>query len=212
MKCPHCLIEFHDSWRREGIGSDSEGIWSIHITTCPSCGKFVIRLWNRRGSGPAYDDSEYLVRPKTISRSPVPKEVSEKFAQDYREACLILSDSPKASGALSRRCLQNLLREIAGVKPSDLADEIQQVIDSKTLPSDLFESIDYIRIIGNFSAHPIKSKKSGEIVDVEPGEAEWSLDVLESLFDFYFVRPLKLKEKRAALDQKLKDSGKPPMK
>jgi len=58
----------------------------------------------------------------------------------------------------------------------------------------------------------VKSQKSGEIVPVEPGEAEWNLDSLESLFDFYFVQPEILREKREALDKKLKEAGKPPMK
>ena len=98
------------------------------------------------------------------------------------------------------------------VKPGNLADEIQQVIDSGKLPSDLSESIDAIRNVGNFAAHPLKSQNSGAILDVEPNEAEWTLDVLEELFDFYFVHPAQLKKKKAALDQKLKDAGKPPMK
>lgn len=142
----------------------------------------------------------------------MPAEVPKNFTLDYTEACLVLSDSPKASAALSRRCLQHLLRESAGVKKADLADEIQQVIDSRQLPSHLSESLDAIRNTGNFAAHPIKSKSTGEIVDVEPGEAEWNLDVLESLFDFFFVQPALLMRKRAALDKKLSDAGKPPMK
>ena len=52
-----------------------------------------------------------LVRPKGISRAPLPPEVPSEFTKDYQEACLVLTDSPKASAALSRRCLQNLLRE-----------------------------------------------------------------------------------------------------
>jgi hypothetical protein len=44
------------------------------------------------------------------------------------------------------------------------------------------------------------------------GEAEWLLDVLEGLFDFYFVQPALLKAKRDALNKKLKDAGKPAMK
>ena len=52
---------------------------------------------------------------------------SQGIVEDYKEACLVLSDSPKASAALSRRCLQNLLRGAAGVKPGDLSIEIQQV-------------------------------------------------------------------------------------
>ena len=68
------------------------------------------------------------------------------------------------------------------------------------------------KCIGNFAAHPIKSNSTGEIVEVEIGEAEWLLDVLELLFDFYFVQPAITKAKREALNQKLLDAGKPPMK
>lgn len=101
---------------------------------------------------------------------------------------------------------------MARVNPGNLSDEIQQVIDTGKLPSSLVESIDAVRNIGNFAAHPIKSRKSGEILPVEPGEAEWNLDVLESLFDFYFVQPEVLKKKRTALNDKLKGAGKSPMK
>jgi hypothetical protein len=139
-------------------------------------------------------------------------EVDKRLASDYNEACLILAFSPKASAALSRRCLQTILREKAKVRKGDLAGEIQQTIDSGLIPSYLVESIDAVRNIGNFAAHPMKSTATGEIVDVEPGEAEWLLDVLESLFDFYFVQPALLKAKREALNEKLNDIGKPPMK
>ena len=124
----------------------------------------------------------------------------------------MLSDSPKASAALSRRCLQNLLRQAVKLKPGKLADEIQHVIDHGKLPSSLAESIDAIRRIGNFAAHPTKTQRSGEIMPVEPGEAEWNLDVLESLFDFYFVQPEAIRKKREALNQRLKVADKPPKK
>jgi hypothetical protein len=156
--------------------------------------------------------NDFLVYPRGASRPPCPREVPRLLADDYREACLVLSDSPKSSAALSRRCLQNVLREVAKVKPGNLADEIQQVIDSGKLPSFLVVSIDAIRNIGNFAAHPMKSQKSGEILPVEPGEAEWNLDVLESVFDFYFVQPEVIRKKREALDKKLQEVGKPPMK
>jgi len=154
-----------------------------------------------------------MVYPKGITRKPLPTEIKdEEIVEDYKEACLVLADSPKASAALSRRCLQHLLREKAGVKKATLAEEIQQVLDSKQLPGYLSESLDAIRNIGNFAAHPMKSESSGEIVDVEDGEAEWNLDVLEGLFDFYYVQPAILKKKREELNKKLTDAGKPPMK
>jgi hypothetical protein len=142
----------------------------------------------------------------------VSADVPEQFAKDYREACNVLDDSPKASAALSRRCLQHLLREVAMTKKKDLADQIQEVLESKALPSHLSEDIDAVRNIGNFAAHPIKSTNTGEIIEVEPGEAEWLLHTLEGLFDFYFVQPAVQKRKRDALNAKLKEAGKPPMK
>jgi hypothetical protein len=154
--------------------------------------------------------AETLVRPKAPARAPLPSEVPDTFAADYREACLVLADSAKASAALSRRCLQNLLREHLKVKPGSLSDEIDQMLPN--LPTDLADAVDAIRNYGNFAAHPMKSTNSGEILDVEPGEAEWSLDVLEGLFEFCFVRPAMLKKKRDALNQKLGEAGKPPMK
>ena len=152
-----------------------------------------------------------IVHPRAPSRTPLPDDVPESFAGDYREACLVLADSPKASAALSRRCLQNLLRDKGGVKPSDLSKEIDKVIASGALPSHLVKGLDAVRNIGNFAAHPMKSTNTGEVVEVEPGEAEWSLDVLEGLFDFYFVQPAILQRKRDALNQKLADAGKPQM-
>jgi hypothetical protein len=155
---------------------------------------------------------EMLVWPKGSSRLPCPQEVPAKFADDYKEACVVFPESAKSAAALGRRCLQNLLRDEAKVRPGNLADEIQQVIDSGKLPADLTDSIDAIRNIGNFAAHPLKSQQTGQILDVEAGEAEWILDVLESLFEFYFVRPAALQRCKAALNQKLQEAGKPPMK
>jgi len=183
MKCPHCLVEFHDNPEYYYIDKDKEGEWGLIYRTCPSCGKLVIELisaaWSRHDLGPYKPEkisSRVLVRPKVPSRSSVPPEVPKEFTEDYTEACLVIADSPKASAALSRRCLQYILREKMGVVKGNLADEIEQVISSGKLPSHLAESLDAIRHIGNFAAHPIKSTSSGEIVPVEPGEAEWTLD------------------------------------
>lgn len=150
--------------------------------------------------------------PRSVSREPVDPAVPQEFAADYLEACEVLDISPKASAALSRRIMQHILRECAKVKEPTLDKEIQKVLDGNMVPSHLAESLDAVRTVGNFAAHPIKSTSSGEVVDVEPGEAEWNLDTVEALFDFYFVQPARTAAKRAALNQKLKDAGKPALK
>lgn len=209
MKCPHCLVEFFSQRGSAQLGQDSEFHWSASCENCPSCKRKIIWLCSISKSG-AY--KEHLVYPKAINRSPLPDGIPEPLANDYSEACLVLTDSPKASAALSRRCLQQLLRNHAGVKPGDLAKEIQQVIDQGDLPSYIAVSLDAVRNVGNFAAHPNKSLKTGEIMDVEPGEAEWTLDVLEELFDFYFVKPMTVQAKRDKLNEKLREAGKPEMK
>ena len=217
MKCPHCLESFHGGPREDFITQDSESYWAIMHEICPACHKVIIHLISGAGFANPPGKVQHirartLVNPKGVSRIPVPNEVPKEIAEDYKEACLVLTDSSKASAALSRRCLQNLLRNAAKVTHGNLHDEIQEVLDSGKLPTQLAESIDSIRVVGNFSAHPLKSKVTGEIVPVEPQEAEWNLDVLEALFDFYYVQPAVIAKKRAALNEKLSSAGKPPMK
>jgi len=211
MICPHCLTAIYAQWDETNLGLDNTGRWSLHKTSCPKCGKFILSLCEHEKRGGNLK-RRFLVYPKAPNRSPLSEDVPDKYATDYEEACLVLSDSPKASAALSRRCLQHILRDEYKVKKADLAIEIQQVIDENKLPSHILESLDAIRNIGNFAAHPIKSTKTGEIIEVEPGEAEWNLDVLESLFDYYFVQPANVERKRNALNAKLKEAGKPEMK
>jgi len=218
MKCPHCLESFHDFYEVIPVGNDADGNWGVVSRKCPSCERVVLVLVNGKiGSigGRSMLESvkgERLIYPRTPSRVPLPKEVPEEFAEVYREACVVLSDSPKASAALSRRCLQRLLREKAHVKQSNLTNEIQEVIDSGNLPSYIVEAIDAVRKIGNYTAHPIKSERPSEVVDAEPGESDWNLDVLEALFNYYFVQPATIKRKREILNLKLKETDKKGMK
>jgi len=213
MKCPHCLDSFHSDEAAVSLGHDKDFLWQAVKEICPSCKKIIVSLRCYAEVGPTWAvRNNFMVYPKGISRTPLSNDVPDKFAQDYKEACLVLSDSPKASAALSRRCLQNMIREIAGIKKANLNEEIDELLSNKALPTYLAKSVDAIRNIGNFAAHPLKSTNSGEIVAVEPGEAEWGLDVLEGLFDFYFVQPAEIERKRNKLNKKLGDIGKPPMK
>ena len=140
----------------------------------------------------------------------MPTEVPPEFAEDYLEACATVADSPKASAALSRRCLQQILRDKARVQhPDNLARAIEDATSDPSMPSDMAASLDAVRNIGNFAAHPNKGMNTGEIIEVEPGEAEWCLDVIEMLFDYYFVRPANIQKRTMTLNDKLIEMGKP---
>ncbi|WP_250512855.1 DUF4145 domain-containing protein [Caballeronia sp. INDeC2] len=221
MKCPHCAVEIHPDFMTErlnevpvlGDNRSHEAIggrtWSVSYMTCPACKEAIICLG---GEGKAkINIRPFVAYPKGIGRPPAPAEVPAYIAEDYREASAVLKDSPKASAALSRRCLQFVLRE-NGFPQKDLAPAIQALLDSNKLPSAIADNVDAIRNIGNFAAHPIKDTNTGEIVPVEPHEAEWNLDVLEQLFDFFYVQPERARQRRAALNEKLIAANKPPMK
>jgi hypothetical protein len=153
-----------------------------------------------------------MIYPRGKGRPLPPEFVRDHsgLATDFAEAVEVLTSSRKASAAISRRCLQIILTSAGGAKKRDLADQIDEVLPS--LPVQIAHNVDAIRHVGNFAAHPMKSTSTGTIVDVEDGEAEWLLDVLEELIDFYYVGPAKAAERRDALNKKLASLGKPPLK
>jgi hypothetical protein len=208
MKCPHCNEGIHNGMTRETILQAGRKHWAVDSMTCPECNNAIIQLQDDASSTPD-SGSATIIFPFYASNRPLPPEVPDPYRQDFVEANAVLDLSPKASAALSRRNLQAVLRDKAGTTKKDLFDQIQEVIASGKLPSHISDDLHAVRNIGNFAAHEIKSTVTGAIVEVEAGEAEWNLDVLESLFDFYFVEPKKAAKRKADLNVKLKAAGKP---
>lgn len=220
MKCPHCSVNIHLALKTTQLvtepnlalpsgGRFYEGTWSARYQQCPECGNSIIFL-KRDSVYSANAVQSFMAYPKGAVR-PIAAEVTDPYRKDFIEACKVLEDSPKASAALSRRNLQAILRDKAGTKSKDLFDQIEEVNTSGKIPSHIVDDLHAVRNIGNFGAHEIKSKTTGAIVEVEPGEAEWNLDVLESLFDFYFVQPALAAKRKAELNKKLREAGKPEL-
>lgn len=212
MICPHCSVAFHDGTpnSQTRLGRDADGHWSVQMFLCPECGKATITLEVLGGPSGFPHHSRYQAYPDRTKR-PLPSEVPTDFASEFDEADAVLPYSPAASAAISRRCLQRLLREHAGVPPLNLSKEIQHVLDSGELRGGVADGLDAIRELGNFATHPIKSSSTGEVVPVDPDEAELTLDVLDSLFDHYFVQPARLDARLDAIDEKLADAGRRPL-
>jgi hypothetical protein len=142
----------------------------------------------------------------------IPPEVPANLRHDLLEAARLLEPSPKASAALSRRLLQNIFHHEMGIKKRNLDAEIEFFIAESRAPSYLTDAVDMIRVAGNFAAHPLKYESVDKIVDVEPGEAEWALEVLVAMLDFVFVQPARLRRRRDEVNAKLAEAGKPLLK
>jgi hypothetical protein len=215
IDCPHCGV--YSTMRIETIVKRIN--WQFDLTcSCTHCEKSVFVQVEYITAGTfdsdiAPEDSTNVIaiypRKSCVN---IPSEIPEIYRDDYREALLVADISPKASAALSRRILQAVIREKFNIIHKTLDKEIDEFIKLKDIPSSLAESVDAIRVVGNFAAHPQKTTNTGEILDVEPGESEWLIDVLEQLFDFAFIRPAKLKEQKDKLNAKLQSAGKPVLK
>jgi hypothetical protein len=213
MKCPHCQLGIFEALTKSQPFATQDGqSWTTSSQICPECKKPIVYLEaNRQISQGVLSKTtpRFMAYPQNTSSRPLPPEVPEPYRSDFQEAVAVLPLSAKASAALSRRLLQAVLREKGSTTSRDLRDQIEEVIASGKLPSHITDGLHAVRNIGNFAAHEIKSNVTGAIVDVETGEAEWNLDVLESLFDFYFVEPAKSAKRKAELNKKLREAGKP---
>lgn len=212
LLCPHCDV--YSSMRIDA--SYERESWEFDfICSCPHCEKTV---FTKAQYSESYDDDVFKEETKvtsvfpTIQHAVIDKAIPDIYKEDYREAQLILKLSPKASATLSRRVLQNILREEYKIEKRSLAQEIDEFLKLDGIPSYIAQAIDAVRNIGNFAAHPSKNSNTGEIVAVESGEAEWLLEVLDTLFDFSFLQPEKLDKRRKRLNEKLAEIDKPPIK
>lgn len=200
MKCPHCgtaIRLWMDSCKmtteheRKG-----DPIASVELGFCPECNEPIIDL--EVGVLVGFStDRNYRWEPKRKERiypthTYIPKldeAVPKKYADQYYESYRVLPISPKASATLSRYLLQMVLHEELGITKRNLEEEIKELEERDLVSAALAKMLQVFRRVANFGAHPKKSTNSNEIVEIEKGEAEIMLDLLQELFDCLFVKP-----------------------
>jgi hypothetical protein len=137
---------------------------------------------------------------------PQPDYIPKAIVEDYSEACAVRDLSPKASATLARRCLQGMIRDFCGISKPRLVDEISELrrrVDEGRAPAgvqaDTLEAIDAVRKVGNIGAH--MEKDINIIVDVDPGEAQTLLTLIEMLFEDWYVQRHKRQQRLAAVQE-----------
>ena len=221
MKCPHCSVTVHVNWVKGTILPDLGFTWGWQAGNCPACKKVIIYIQRVVSAvGPVTGATRHgaseprrLVQPRFPARSELGAGVPDELKLDYLEACAVLGISPKASAALSRRILQSVLQQ-QGYTKHRLVDQVEDVLNetdsSKALPNDLRNNVDVIRKFGNFSAHETIDRATAEIIGVEPEEAEWCLELVEMLFDHYYIRPAANEARLTEFNDRLQQAGQAP--
>ncbi|MGH6791656.1 MAG: DUF4145 domain-containing protein [Methyloceanibacter sp.] len=135
---------------------------------------------------------------------PQPDFIPPQLRDDYAEACRIRDLSPKASATLARRCLQGMIRHFCGISKARLIDEInalRETVEGGSAPRGVtiesVDAIDHVRKIGNIGAH--MEKDVDMIVDIEPGEAQALIELIEMLFDEWYVEQQNRAERLAKI-------------
>ena len=223
MQCPHCSIAFRATWNRQRLKYDnsSDASWICMTTVCPECEKPSIKIVYKTSTGVPVVDTlsevfgkEQWVFPMSRAGKYFPDEVPEDLKKDYSEAYAVLLISPRSSATLSRRIMESILHQ-QGYRQKKLVDQIDAVRNEsepdKKLPTALLKMIDAVRVFGNFSAHPITNMKTLQIIDVESGEADVCLSVIEGMFEHYYVRPSVEARNLEVINEKLKEVGRDPL-
>jgi hypothetical protein len=230
MRCPYCTQNTPDSWKpwvaigegggyTTGVGVErpSQGVGvpsmvSLDYMHCANdeCKELIVRV-HEEYNLPGYDANKttWFARPQS-ARRPIEPEVPEPFRTDYLEAAAILDLSPRMSAVLSRRILADLLEQYAGQKQHSLEERIDNFINDTKHPRPIRENLHHFREIANFGAYTQKNDQA-EIIDVSRDEAEWTLDILDRLFDYFIVDPEKNRKMREGFDKKLGDAGRRPI-
>lgn len=219
MDCPHCHKAFHEErsyHKMKYLKHEDEltsHVFELFEVTCPSCDNFIIGIRDYIETNLIEETiienlSEKIIYPSATKIKILAPEINNNdYIKEFTEAAQILSISPNASAALSRRLLQRILKEKAGIDSSNLARQIQEVLEKKELNTYLAKNLDAIRHYGNFGAHPNNDLKTGEIIDVEENEADYILEIVRELLNFYFVETKKFQKMNELLREKLKNSS-----
>jgi hypothetical protein len=198
-KCSKCMVEHPEFSELKDILVDEESRWVVRKFQCnkADCQKsFVYIALGRRGynSGmkaltPELVEREFYFSTKGDQRSMDYNHVPDTYVSDYREACFNVSNNARESIQLSTKCLRNLLSERGGYKAREFFDIVQMAIESNHLPQELKDCLISLKNIENIAI--VNSRIStAERGLLEKAEAEWKLDLIESLFHFYFKEHL----------------------
>jgi hypothetical protein len=166
----------------------------LGICSRPSCQKATIvhrvqeeAYYQGEFQGHSRPTDEIIYPISQYSREPLPEAVPEDLRNLYLEAASIERTSPNGTAFLARRILEQALRNHFKTKQK-LAFLIDRFLDEENPPQRLHDLMTDIRQFGNIAGHPGQNT-DGDWVDIDPSEAEYTLDVVSEVLDYIYVRP-----------------------
>lgn len=184
-----CLFGIDGSVTRNDL-PHYKSVYEATITRCPYCKEEYLKI--KHGEVVSYKFTEETdpklipnIRPKSIHKF-FPDYVPQAIREDYEEACSILNLSPKAAATLARRALEGMILDCWQI-PAKAKGSLKREIDELQgkIPPKQWDAVDALRKLGNIGAH--MEINTSVIVDIDPGEAEKLLILIEHLVQQWYV-------------------------
>lgn len=183
FNCPICNAFSQMSWSRLTYLSGKDRVSSeILISRCFHCNELA--YWQRSGD-PTNEEGRLII--PVASTAPLPHEdLPESVLSEFNEAREVYSASPRAAAALLRLAIQKLCREL-GQPGESINDDIASLVQNG-LPTQIQQSLDIIRVVGNNAVHP------GKLNDEDIAEVSLPMfELLNQIGEEMITKPNKLK-------------------
>jgi hypothetical protein len=217
MVCPSCGVGVLPCFNLSFIHSDAIFAWQVRFMDCPECGHLIVRLekavidFSFPMGEPVFTAT--IGRPGDGRSRKAGPGVPRLLAQDFEMAALVLPYSARTSAAMSRRCLQLLLCEKATRLEKDIEAEMTILMQQGYSPERLLQNVALIGTRGGAPSNSAPSNSgpptSGQQVSRMLPTAGFSLsdmegarsllDILATLFDFFYRLPVGAIEKGSPL-------------
>lgn len=177
--CPHCNVYAKQVWFGLDYynGGVHRGTNTHMLCICEHCNKNSI--WNTA--------KKLMVDPTMATNIPPHEDMPEEIKSLYMEALSVIDLSPKASSALLRLALQNLM-PLIGANTGKINEDIAKLV-REGLPEEIQQALDYCRVIGNNAVHPNELN-----LDDTPEMAHAMFEMINFIVEEKIAKPKRIKE------------------
>jgi hypothetical protein len=177
MDCPECGQRIGDKMDPVSIGEDADGGWCETRIYCPTCRNLIYRM--SKGEIANTEEGRML-----------------------REPARMMAPSPRAKFEPRPLPPKEVPEELA----QDYIKACRLLSENPGASADL--SLQCIRrvlaiMLGGSVAYPKDTKSLADTVSLYPGVPDHQLDVLEALFDLFYVKPALRRANKALGDPKI---------
>lgn len=203
MACPRCTTQAHfKPIARADYLHDAARAWRISIFACTSCNGPVVLMAHGAfvpAAMPLVNARRVnMIEPASVQRPAPHVAVPAPWRDEYIEAASIQVLSPKSAAALLRRIVDGMLREKT---PPATVHQMIEAMRPPALPDYVWNGLHDLRDFGNWGAHP-KWTNVGQLVEIEPSEVDMCFEVVDAMFDHWYVGPKREVERQARVAER----------